>query len=163
VRAARREESVSFAMGSRFVSRLRFLATISLANVVVIYTTVFSDWTLREAGLAYAGEWLILMLVVYARVLIAKRLPGESNSGGRRWPLLYAKAMAILVTLLMNGPWRWPVNAAMMHPSFPGFSSLPWFSWPSWTSASTSPPASYRSDVCNGPPVPSCRGRSRLV
>ncbi len=103
MRAARREELVSFAMGSRFVSRLRFLATISLANVVVVYTTVFSDWTLKEAALAYAGEWLILMLVVYARVLIAKRLPGEGDSGGRRWPLLYAKAMAILVTLLMNG------------------------------------------------------------
>ncbi len=80
--------------------RLQTLARIAVANGLVVFTTFYSNWTLREVTLAYAGELVILMLVVHARVLSARTLPGKWQ-GSRRgsWPLLLAKFYAISVTL----------------------------------------------------------------
>jgi len=80
--------------------RLKTLARIAIANALVVLTTYFSDWTLREVSLAYAGELFILMLVVQARVLSARRLPGETANNNRR-RLLLRKLYAVLVALLI--------------------------------------------------------------
>src|SRR3954469_20855686 len=80
--------------------RLQTLARIAVANGLVVFTTFYSDWTLREVSLAYAGELIILMLVVQARALSARRLPGN-RSARNGWPLALGKVYAILVALLM--------------------------------------------------------------
>jgi len=83
-------------------ARFRQLAFFALANVLVIYSTLFFGWSLAEVLAVYTGEWLLLVLVAYARVLAARRLPpdlaGASNSP---WKLAFYKAMAILVTFPM--------------------------------------------------------------
>jgi hypothetical protein len=82
--------------------RLRSLSTISLVNALVIFSTLFSDWTLTEATLAYLGELVLLVLVVFARVLVAKRLP-DSTTAYSRWKLVGAKMLAIGISLLLYG------------------------------------------------------------
>jgi hypothetical protein len=37
--------------------RLRTHASISLANAIAIFVTIYSGWTLSEATLAYLGEF----------------------------------------------------------------------------------------------------------
>jgi len=82
------------------IKRLRSLATIALVNALVIFITLFSDWTLSEATLAYLGELVILVLLIYLRVLLAKRLPGD-EIGRFRWRLVGAKILAIGISLPM--------------------------------------------------------------
>ena len=60
------------------IRRLRTHASIALANALAIFITIYSGWTLSEATLAYLGEFVILALVVYARVLAAKRSSATS-------------------------------------------------------------------------------------
>ena len=82
--------------------RLRWLAIIAASNAIVIYTTLYSGWGLLEATFAYLGELVILVLVVCARVVVAKRLP--AGMGGRvktGWPLFAVKLLALAMTLLM--------------------------------------------------------------
>lgn len=86
--------------GALSLKRLLSLVTITLVNALVIFTTIFFDWTLTEATLAYLSEFVILVLLIYARVLVAKRLPGATNSS-HRWQLAKAKVLAIGVTLPM--------------------------------------------------------------
>jgi uncharacterized protein DUF6498 len=80
--------------------RLQTLLRISVANAVVVFSTFYSDWTLRVVTLAYAGELIILMLVVQARVLAAKRMPGSRGADdGRR--LRRGKFNALMIALLI--------------------------------------------------------------
>ena len=76
--------------------RLRTHASIALANALAIFVTIYSGWTLSEATLAYLGEFVILALVVYARVLAAKTLYGTESGG---WRLVGRKTIAIGITL----------------------------------------------------------------
>ena len=57
--------------------RIRTLANIAIANGVLIFSAFYSDWTLYEVTLAYTGEFVILMLLGWARVMSARRIaPG---------------------------------------------------------------------------------------
>jgi hypothetical protein len=80
------------------IKRLRSLATIALVNSLVIFITLFSDWTLQEATLAYLGELVVLVVLICLRVLLAKRLPGD-EIGRFRWRLVGAKLLAIGISL----------------------------------------------------------------
>lgn len=82
--------------------RLRALATIAVVNALVIIVSIFSGWTLAEATLAYLGEMVILALLIYVRVLVAKRLP-YNQVVDSRWDLIKAKVLAIGVTLPLYG------------------------------------------------------------
>ena len=76
--------------------RPRTHATIALANALAIFITLYSGWTLTEATLAYLGEFVILALVVYARLFAAKNLDGIGTGG---WELVGRQAIAIGITL----------------------------------------------------------------
>jgi hypothetical protein len=69
------------------IKRLRTHASIGLANALAIFITIYSGWNLTEATLAYLGEFVMLALVVYARVFAAKQLSGggagSSNTSAR--------------------------------------------------------------------------------
>ena len=61
---------------------------------------MFFGWTLLEVLTVYTGEWLLLVLVVYARVIIARRLPPDPPDGRRAFGgLLTQKLMAFFITL----------------------------------------------------------------
>jgi Family of unknown function (DUF6498) len=80
--------------------RLQTLARIGVANGLLIFSAFYSDWTLREVTLAYAGELLILVLLVYARLLSATRLPPRwLGKGTGPWRLILGKLFAILLSL----------------------------------------------------------------
>src|SRR5215510_410863 len=78
------------------------LRRIASANALVVFFTFYSDWGLSEVSLCYAGELVILMFVVWARVLCARRLPAYWPSRRRgSWSLAFAKVYAILITACM--------------------------------------------------------------
>jgi hypothetical protein len=81
--------------------RLRDLVWVAAANGVVIFSAIYCEWSLFEITLAYAGELIILLLVVLARLFAATRLGDRVSPIWPDWELWSAKANAIGVALLM--------------------------------------------------------------
>ena len=82
--------------------RLRMLVLIALANGLVIFSTLYYQWSLLEVVLAYMGEFLLLGAVNYARFLAARQFgPRKSGRDASAWKLRGAKTVNILMTLAM--------------------------------------------------------------
>lgn len=76
--------------------RRRFvdIALVAASNGLVIFAALYYEWSLFEVTLAYAGEFVILLLVVSARILAAKIEPFS-------WKSFSAKLAALLMAWML--------------------------------------------------------------
>ncbi len=108
-------------------ARVRQILLHTLANVLVVYCTLFFGWTLFEVLTVYTGEWLLLVLVVYARVIVARRMPADAAGASRTGSaLLASKVMVFFVTLpfyvICLGIFGFAISAALEADTVPASS-----------------------------------------